>query len=107
MLWEIAHARQTAGDGSSVRAVTIRHRQCLAWMRFMAFAALLAFLTTVASAQIHVGPGQTYPDLGSAGHGRGIKAGDPVYLHAGTYKNAVYWTDSLMGRPDAWITIEP
>src|SRR5216110_381333 len=58
-------------------------------------------------AQIHVGPGQPYPDLGSAAHVRAIHAGDTVYLHAGTYTNATYWIDSLIGRPDAWITIEP
>jgi hypothetical protein len=68
---------------------------------------VLIFFATVCSAQIHVGPGETYPDLGSASHARAIKAGDTVYLHAGTYKNAIYWIDSLIGKPDAWITIEP
>lgn len=68
---------------------------------------VLLLLSLSASAQIHVGPGQPYTDLGAAAHARAIKAGDTVFLHAGTYKNAVYWIDSLMGRPDAWITIEP
>lgn len=64
-------------------------------------------LSTTTAAQIHVGPSQTYPDLGAAAHARAIKAGDTVYLHAGTYTNSTYWIDSLMGTPDQWITIAP
>jgi hypothetical protein len=58
-------------------------------------------------AQVHVGPGQKYPDLGTASHLRAIKAGDTVYLHAGTYTNSTYWIDSLLGTSDKRITIRP
>jgi parallel beta-helix repeat protein len=59
-------------------------------------------------AQVHVGPGQMYVDLATAAKAKVIKAGDTVYLHAGTYRNSAYYSvDSLFGRADAWITIRP
>lgn len=70
----------------------------------LTFALLFA---STASAQIHVGPGQPYADLGAACQARVIIAGDTVYLHAGTYRNSSGTIDSLIGRPDAWITIRP
>lgn len=68
---------------------------------------LLLLATSIGRAQIHVGPGQMYPDLGTAAHARVVHAGDTVFVHAGTYTNSVYWIDSLIGTPDKWITIQP
>ncbi len=72
----------------------------------LVFVLTLALLyPVVGRSQIHVGPGQKYPDLGTAAHLRAIHAGDTVFIHAGTYANELYWIDSLIGTPDKRITI--
>jgi len=58
------------------------------------------------NAQIHVGPGQPYADIGAASSARVIHAGDTVYIHAGTYRGSIL-IDSLVGTPAKWITIRP
>src|SRR5579871_1892033 len=63
--------------------------------------------SSVTLAQIHVGPGQAYPDLGAAAHARVVKPGDSIFVHAGTYTNSQYVIDSLIGTPQAWITMMP
>ncbi|HET6400039.1 MAG TPA: right-handed parallel beta-helix repeat-containing protein [Candidatus Kapabacteria bacterium] len=58
-------------------------------------------------AQVQVGPGQMYPDIGAAANARAVHPGDTVFVHAGTYTDANTLIDSLIGTPDHWITIMP
>ncbi len=57
-----------------------------------------------ASAQVHVGPGQTYANIGLACTAHAIQARDTVYLHKGTYAGGML-IDSLFGTSAKWITI--
>lgn len=66
------------------------------------FAGLATFTST---AQIHVGPGQTYADIGAAANANVITAGDTVYLHAGTYPAGQWLTYDFAGTANQWITI--
>jgi hypothetical protein len=70
---------------------------------------LSMFVPVMGWTQIHVGPGQTYPDIGTAAHARVVHPGDTVFVHGGTYTNSpyAYGIDSLIGTPDRWITIMP
>ena len=62
-------------------------------------------LYTRASAQIHVGPGQMFPSIYAASHSKTVRPGDTIFVHAGTYSDAGYVIDSLIGTPDKWITV--
>jgi hypothetical protein len=66
----------------------------------------LLFAAFFLNAQIHVGPGKTYTTIGAACAAKVIKAGDTVYIHAGTYPGFML-IDSLMGTSKKWITIRP
>ena len=70
---------------------------------------LSMFVPVMGWAQVQVGPGQTYPDIGTAAHARVVHPGDTVFVHGGTYTNSPYafGIDSLIGTPDRWITIMP
>jgi parallel beta-helix repeat protein len=69
---------------------------------------LLLLCSAPAFAQVHVGPSQLYPDLGAAIKAKAIKAGDTVYLHAGTYRDqSELYFAGLNGASDKWITIRP
>src|SRR5579864_2085383 len=68
---------------------------------------LLLCITSEGWAQIHVGPGQAYPDIGAAAHARIVHPGDTIFVHKGTYDKAQYVIDSLIGTPGKWITIMP
>src|SRR4051812_17781405 len=76
-------------------------------IRLLSFLVCLCAVASIGYAQVHVGPGQTYKDLGEASHAKSIRAGDTVYLHAGTYAGSTYFIDSLIGTPDKWISIRP
>ncbi len=76
-------------------------------IKALSFVLLFLMITSDAFAQRHVGPGQQFPDLPAAARARAILPGDTVYIHAGTYRNSTQYIDSLIGRPDAWITIRP
>ncbi|MCS6965796.1 MAG: right-handed parallel beta-helix repeat-containing protein [Candidatus Kapabacteria bacterium] len=71
---------------------------------FLAFTGGCIFFGTALTAQIHIGPGQTYANIQQAAPF--IRPGDTVYLHAGEYRGYNYYR-GLKGRPDAWITIRP
>jgi len=58
-------------------------------------------------AQVQVGPGQTYPNIGAAASAKAVHPGDTIFVHAGTYSDANTLIDSLIGTPDNWITIMP
>jgi hypothetical protein len=66
----------------------------------------LLILSGLMKAQVHVGPSQTYTNIGAASNARAIHAGDTVYIHAGTYPGAMS-IDSLVGDASHWITIRP
>ncbi len=69
---------------------------------------LLSLLLPVAGwAQVQVGPGQQYPNIGAAANARAVHPGDTIFVHAGTYTDANTLIDSLIGTPDRWITIMP
>ena len=69
---------------------------------------MLALLIPVAGwAQIQVGPGQIFPNIGAAAAARAVHPGDTVFVHAGTYGDANTLIDSLIGTPDQWIVIMP
>ena len=64
-------------------------------------------IPVVGRAQIQVGPGQLYPNIGAAANARAVHPGDTVFVHAGTYIDSNTLIDSLIGTPDNWITIMP
>lgn len=68
---------------------------------------LLLIVPDLGTAQVHVGPGQTYATIAAAASARAVHLGDTVFVHAGTYSDAGALVDSLIGTPDKWITIEP
>lgn len=70
---------------------------------------ILLFLLIPAAgwAQVQVGPGQMYPDIGAAANARAVHPGDTIFVHAGTYADSSTLIDSLIGTPDKWITIMP
>jgi len=76
-------------------------------MKILRSVLLMFLFASVGSAQIHVGPGQPYPDIAAAAHARIARPGDTIFVHAGTYDKAQYVIDSLIGTPDEWITIMP
>ncbi|MBK8706225.1 MAG: right-handed parallel beta-helix repeat-containing protein [Saprospiraceae bacterium] len=63
-----------------------------------------AFTCPALTAQniLHVGPGQTYPNLSAAVNA--VEPGDTIQIHAGTYSGGLFFGD-LQGQPDAWISI--
>jgi hypothetical protein len=76
-------------------------------LRLSLYMALLVSIASTGWTQIHVGPGETYPDISAAAHARVVRPGDTIFVHAGTYDKAQYAIDSLIGTPDKWITIMP
>ncbi len=68
---------------------------------------LVLLIPVVGRAQIQVGPGQLYPNIGAAANARAVHPGDTVFVHVGTYIDSNTLIDSLIGMPDNWITIMP
>jgi hypothetical protein len=65
---------------------------------------LYLFSASLCSAQIHLGPNQSYPNIQSAAAANAIQPGDTVYLHAGSYAGYQAVTN-LKGTATSWITI--
>ena len=65
----------------------------------------LLFIPLLASAQVHLGPGQAFANIQAAATAQAIQPGDTVYLHAGSY--AGYQGLTLKGAPNAWIVLKP
>ncbi|MBK9249983.1 MAG: right-handed parallel beta-helix repeat-containing protein [Ignavibacteria bacterium] len=61
-------------------------------------------LSLIASAQVHLGKGFTYPNIESAATAGAILPGDTVYLHAGSYYG-YQGVSKLKGTANRWITI--
>ncbi len=57
--------------------------------------------------QIHVGPGQAYPNIGAAASAKVVQPGDTIFVHGGTYGDSNPLIDSLIGTPNKWIVIRP
>ncbi len=68
---------------------------------------LVLFVPSMGWAQIQVGPGQMYPNIGAAANARIVQPGDTIFVHAGTYIDSNTLIDSLIGTPEHWITIMP
>lgn len=69
------------------------------------FIGLCLFLCSFSSySQIHLGPGQAYPNIQSAVLANAVKAGDTVYLHTGSYAGYQGVTN-LKGNKSNWIVI--
>jgi hypothetical protein len=64
---------------------------------------LLAFYTGLSAATLHIGAGQTYPNLTAAA--AVAQPGDTLLLHAGTYPGGLFIAN-LKGTPAQWITIK-
>lgn len=62
----------------------------------------LTSLSLTAQNTLHVGSGQTYPNLSAAVNA--VEPGDTVLIHAGTYPGGLFF-GNLQGQPDAWISI--
>ncbi len=74
----------------------------------ISFVLLFALLLPISGwAQIQVGPGQAYPNIGAAANAKVVHPGDTIFVHAGTYSDANTLIDSLIGTPDKWIVIMP
>jgi hypothetical protein len=71
------------------------------------YVAFTMLVPLVAAAQIQVGPGLQYPDIGAAANARAVHPGDTIFVHAGTYTDSSTLIDSLIGTPERWITIMP
>ncbi len=77
-------------------------------MRFVYGMVIFTCLLPIAAwAQVQVGPGQNYPDIGLAASSHMVLPGDTIFVHAGTYIDSNTLIDSLIGTPDKWITIMP
>lgn len=63
-------------------------------------------LSVVCLAQVHLGPGQAYPNIQSAHNANAIQPGDTVYLHGGSYA-AYQGVLNLKGTDTQWIVITP
>ena len=69
---------------------------------------LLFFLfqyATTCLAQVHLGPGQSFPNIQAAVAANAIQPGDTVFLHSGSYAGYQLVTD-LKGKNTAWIVIK-
>lgn len=66
---------------------------------------LLLQCSTSCLAQVHLGPGQTYPNIQAAVGANAIQPGDTVFLHAGSYSGYQLVSD-LKGANNAWIVIK-
>jgi hypothetical protein len=64
---------------------------------------LLCLCFGLQAATLHIGSGQTYPDLAAAANV--AQPGDTLLLHAGTYAGGLTITN-LKGTHDQWITIK-
>lgn len=60
------------------------------------------FRNNLTAATLHVGPGQTYPNLAAAVFA--VQPGDTIEIHAGTYAGGLYF-GNLQGTANKWITI--
>ena len=56
--------------------------------------------------QVHLGPGQPFPNIQTAANAQAIQPGDTVFLHAGNYAGYQGVTQ-LKGNDAAWIVIRP
>lgn len=54
------------------------------------------------AATLHVGPGQTYPNLATAVSA--VQPGDTIEIHAGSYPGGLYF-GNLQGMANKWITL--
>lgn len=67
------------------------------------FLPVLIFLFDYAgAATLHVGAGQSYPNLPAAVNA--VMPGDTILVHAGSYSGGLYFAD-LQGNANKWITI--
>jgi hypothetical protein len=72
--------------------------------KIFTLAALLQLLQTCLMAQVlHVGPGQTYPNLALAANA--VQPGDTILIHTGIYPGGVFLSN-LQGTANQWITIK-
>jgi hypothetical protein len=73
-------------------------------MKFYLSAITVLLTTIIASAQIHIGPGQTYANIQAGA--AAAKPGDTIYVHSAEYTSYQFY-QALQGIPDKWITITP
>lgn len=69
----------------------------LLWIYFA-----LTGLALTAQNTLHVGPGQTYPNLNAAVNA--VEPGDTILIHTGMYPGGLFF-GNLQGQPGAWISI--
>ena len=77
------------------------------FMKRISLVLIFFIFISCVNAQIHVGPGQTYPSIYAVCQAKAAHPGDTIFMHAGTFIDHGQVFDSLIGTPFKWIFIRP